>query len=406
MNREERRKAVWKCQEIYVRDQPQTAIITRNQIMAYNARDWDNLVAEMGEGLNSLWNFQRITPKSARKVLRWGYPSDIGTLNPMAATNNHDFQILRLIYDRLLQNDQNGVPQNWAAEDVKLINDTTVDVTIKSGMKFHDGKPVTVEDVKFSFEYPVKVKSAYFLNQITPIKEVTITGQRTLRFTLHKPFAPFFANTLGVVFILPKHIWEGIPEKAGVTKAQDFSNLNPVGSGMFKLEYWRRNEEMKLARHEAHQTKPNIEAIVKIPYANTQGLVAGVETGEADIAGWWIEPLQVTELARKAPHVKVVEAKDHGYYHINYNMRRKPFDDVPVRRALAHGIPKQLILERLLEGHGDITESMIAPCNTYWHNPTLEKIEFNVEKGRQILKTAGYEWGPDGRIYYPAGKTN
>jgi len=87
-------------------------------------------------------------------------------------------------------------------------------------------------------------------------------------------------------------------------------------------------------------------------------------------------------------------------------VRRKPFDDVPVRRALAHGIPKQLILERLLEGHGDITESMIAPCNTYWHNPNLEKIEFNVEKGRQILKTAGYEWGPDGRIYYPAGKTN
>ncbi len=406
MDPEERKKAVFKCQEIFAKDQPHTPIATRNQLMPYNDRDWEGWSPMMGEGLNSLWNFVNVKPKTARKTLKWGYPSDVTTLNPMAALANHDFQTMRLIYDRLMQIDSKGLPQKWAAEDIKTIDNTHIEVTIRSGMMFHDGKPVTSEDIKFSFEYPAKVKSGYFMGVVEPIQEIAVVNDRTVRFTLKRPYAPFFANCLGRVLIIPKHIWEGIPEKAGLTKAQDYPNEKPIGSGMFKMDYWRRNEEMKLARNDNHFAKPNIDGIIKIPYANTQGMVAGVQTGEADFGGWWIQPLQMRELQQSAPHVKVAEVRDHGYYHINYNLRRKPFDDLAVRKALAYAIPKQLIIDRLLEGHGEVNHSFIAPANESWHNPNVEKIDFNMDTAKKILADAGYEWGADGRVYLPAGKTN
>ncbi len=406
MDPAERKKAVFKCQEIFAKDQPHTPICTRNQLMPYNARDWEGWNGMMGEGLDSLWNFVNVKPKTDRKTLKWGYPSDVTVMNPLVTVNNHDFQTLRLIYDRLMQIDEKGNAVKWAAEDIKTIDNTHVELTIRSGMKFHDGQPVTSEDVKFSFEFPATVKSPSFMAIVEPIQEVAIVNDRTVRFTLKRPYAPFFANCLAQIFILPKHIWQDVLQKNNLAKIQDFPNDKPVGSGMFKMEYWRKNEEMKLTRSDGHFAKPAIDGIIKIPYANVQGMVAGVQKAEADFGGWWIEPLQVQELAKNAPHVKVLDVRDHGYYHINYNMRRKPFDDLAVRMSLAHSIPKKLIIDRLLEGHGEITHTFIAPANEAWHNPDTFKVEFDMDKARKYLADAGYEWGTDGRIYYPAGKTN
>jgi len=402
---EKRREAVWKCQEIFAEVQPHTPILSRRQLQPYNARDWEGWTPMMGEGLQSFWNIMNVKPKTDRKVLHWGYPSDVTTLNPMAAVATHDFQTLRLIYDRLYRVNPEGKPVPWAAASLKEIDETTIQVKIRAGMKFHDGKPVTSADVKFSFEYPTKVKSGYFMGLVKPIKETQIIDDLTVQFKLHKPFAPFIANCLGQVFILPKHIWETIPESVGLKNALDYTNEKPIGSGPFKLVYWRRNEELRADRVDGYFNPPHIDGFIKIPYANVQGMAAGVETGECDFGGWWIEPIQA-ERIEKTKHAKVAVVRNHGYYHINYNMRRKPFDDKAVRYALAYAIPKQLILNRLLEGYGEITHSIITPANKFWHNPNVRKFDFDMEKARKTLADAGYEWDDKGRIYYPPGKTD
>lgn len=400
-----RRKAVFKCQEIFAKDQPHTPILSRAQLMPYNNRDWTDWTSMMGEGLQAFWNVMSVKPKTNQSILRWGYPSDITTVNPLAAVSSHDFQTLRLIYDRLVRVNTKGVPEKWAAEEITEIDSTTIEVKIRSGMKFHDGRPVTSQDVKFSFEYPAKVQAGLFMGPLKPIAGIEIVDDLTVRFKLNKPFAPFLANCLGHVFILPKHIWEGIPESVGLKSAMDYANEKPVGSGPFKLVYWRRNEEMKMVRFDGYFNPPYIEGIIKIPYANTQGMIAGIETGECDFGGYWIVPLQAEQL-QKSAHVKVMRVRDHGYYCINYNIRRKPFDDVAVRRALAYAIPKKLILDRILEGYGEIGHSMIAPANEFWHNPDIEKFHFDLERAKKTLANAGYEWGDKGRIYYPEGKRN
>src|SRR5690606_6641302 len=129
------------------------------------------------------------------------------------------------------------------------------------------------------------------------------------------------------------------------------------------------------------------------------------DNGEADITGWWLEPIKVEEL-KQNPDLEVINVPDHGLYHINYNMRRMPFDDKAVRLAMAYVIPKQRIVDELLEGYGTVANSLIGPANEFWHNPNVKEFGFDPEKARSILEDAGYRWDSEGKIYYPEGKSD
>ncbi|HOA76941.1 MAG TPA: ABC transporter substrate-binding protein, partial [Thermosynergistes sp.] len=214
---------------------------------------------------------------------------------------------------------------------------------------------------------------------------------------------PFIANSLGQLYIFPEHIWSKVLEERGPKGTLEWDNAQAIGSGPFKLGYWRRDEEMKLVRNDDYFQPAKVDAIIKIPYANVQGLVAGLTTGEIDVLGWWLEPIQADKL-KDVEGISVIEVPDHGYYHINVNMRRTPFDDKAVRFALSYAIPRQKIIDILLEGHGTKEGSIIASANSFWYNPAIKPLPYDLDKARQILKEAGYEWDAKGKIYYPEGK--
>ncbi|MCL4424942.1 MAG: ABC transporter substrate-binding protein [Firmicutes bacterium] len=402
---EKRRELVFKAQEIFARDLPYAPIAHRNQLMAYNKRDFDNVTTMMGEGLNAFWNFLSITPKGNKKVAVWGYPSDVTNLNVLTSTNAHDHQTARLIYDKLVQIDPEGKAIPWAAESIQQPDPKTVVVKLRKGMTFQDGKPVTSEDVRYTYQLINEVKSPYFMGRITQLGKVEAPDPQTVVFTLKEPSASFVANTLAQVYILPKHVWSKILADKGAKGVLEYQNEKPIGSGPFKLEYWRRDQEMKLTRFDKYYQPAKVEGILKIPYANVQGMTTALEAGECDIGGWSLEPGQAKKLSGLS-HLAVLDIPDHGFYHINYNMRRLPFDDLAVRKALTLAIPKKAIIDQLLEGHGVIAYSFIAPINKFWHNPKVEKTDYDLEKARQVLKTAGYEWDASGKLYYPVGKSD
>jgi peptide/nickel transport system substrate-binding protein len=407
VNADKRREYVLQAQEIAAEDQPYSPVGHRNQIMAYNSKDFTNVEYMMGEGLNSFWTYMSATPTGDEKVIKWGYPSDINSFNILNSVATHDFHISRLIYDRLFRIDSTGKAELWAAESFEEVGDsgTVFDIKIRSGMNFHDGQPVTAEDVKFSFEFIQKVEAPYFLNMVKTVENVEVLDELTVRVTLQEPFAPFVANTLGQLYILPKHVWQPIYDKDGAQGVLEYANTEPIGSGPFKVDYWRKDEEMALVRNDDYFKPAKVEGILHIPYANVQGLVAGVQSGETDIAGWWMEPIQAEQLEQEE-NLTVVRVQDHGFYHINYNMRRMPFDDKAVRVAMAHGIPKEKIINQILEGEGTVADSIIGPANEFWTNSDVKEIRHNLEKARQILQDAGYEWDENGNIYYPEGKSD
>jgi peptide/nickel transport system substrate-binding protein len=145
---------------------------------------------------------------------------------------------LRFIYDTFLRydGDLNLIP--WAAESYKLASPTSYDLKIRSGMKWHDGKPVTVDDAKFTFDYLLKWKPPFWDSFMNPVKSAEILDSTTLRVRLHGPSATFATLSLVQIALLPKHVWENVPEKAGVSTPMEWDAPGKggmIGSGPFKF---------------------------------------------------------------------------------------------------------------------------------------------------------------------------
>ncbi|MBT4090673.1 MAG: methyltransferase, partial [Deltaproteobacteria bacterium] len=173
-----------------------------------------------------------------------------------------------MIYDRLFRIGPNGDPVPWIATSYKVTKGNNIKLKIRKGMLWHDGKPLTAEDVKFTFDYFIKWKSPYFLKQLANIEKVSVDGKYAVTIKLKSPNAPFIQNVLGGVFIIPKHIWQDIPAKTDVSDALNYANDNPVGSGPFKFDHWNRGRELKVSAFKKHFKAPKVDGIIRVVYGS------------------------------------------------------------------------------------------------------------------------------------------
>jgi peptide/nickel transport system substrate-binding protein len=146
-----------------------------------------------------------------------------------------------------------------------------------------------------------------------------------------------------------------------------------------------------------------VESVLRLDFADMQTLLMALQRRDVDVVGWTISSLQAKQL-KSSKQVTLANVPDHGYTPIRYNNRRKPFDDVAFRRALAYGVPKKRIVEEFYEGYAVEAHWTIGPMNRYWHNPNVEKFDLDLEKARKTLRDAGYEWDSKGKLYHPRGK--
>ena len=109
--------------------------------------------------------------------------------------------------DARTQEDENGRPVNWPVSKIEYLDERTVAVELQDDFAFHDGEPLTVEDVKFTFDFAKEVSSPTYSAHIRGIASVEITGPNSLVFNLSDSYAPFVSNTLSQCLILPEHIW-------------------------------------------------------------------------------------------------------------------------------------------------------------------------------------------------------
>ena len=397
---DERKDAVLRCQEIFAEDQPRTPIANQTQNMPYLEDSFDEIVDMIGEGLMSFWTAVDSVPADGVDQISLGYPSDVNNLNPVDGTATHDTQTMRLIYDKLVRIDTDGTVTNWLAEDVEAVDDTTVRATIRTDQQWHDGEDLTVEDVKFSFDY-LQEYSAVLSGFMGPLESTSIVDDQTVEFSMSEAFAPFISTALGQVFIIPQHIWETIPEDLdGISEPVGWENPEPVGSGPFEFVSWSRDEQMILQANEDHFNPPNIPELIKIPGADIQSLVRLLEDGSLDMIGWVPGPDTVNRLRNQVDRAAVNSIDSHGWYHINYQLDRAPFDDIAVRHALADAIPKQDIVDIVMDGQGTVTHTFMAEVNEFWHNPDVRQFGDNLERAQTTLEEAGYTL-QDGRLHYP-----
>ncbi len=398
---EQRRAYVHQMQEIAGRDVPLNVLFYRDEVNAYNNLTFDNYVIMAGEALYNEWTPMEVVPLTAKKFLTIGTPQEPDNINPLSSTSVWGWKFMRMVYDKLVRLSPDIEPIPWAAKEIIPVDEITMDIILRENMNFHDGMPVTVEDIKFTFDYYIEKDFAYFRPFYRVIDRTEIVGPDRVRFILKEPYAPFVTVTLSQIPILPKHIWEKIDNPADLTPAE----VPTVGSGPFVFDRYVRGEFKRILTFKDHFNAPNIaiDGVDYRIYADSEGVFTGLITREIDMTAWRLEPGQIP-LAERESHITVIGVPDFGYYHLTMNLRREPFNDVNVRRALSHLIDKNTIINVLLEGRGEPGTSVIAPINAYWHNPDIPTYEFNRPKARQILRDAGYRWDTQGKILFPVGQ--
>lgn len=400
MDVEKRREIVYKAQELIKQNQSMSVLANVQMTNAYRSDRIKNLVPMMGEGIGSFWSDINMEVVQGDGYVRTGINSPIKNMNPVAVTDHLEFMELRMIYDRLFRIAPNGKAEPWAAESYKIVDPTTIELTLRQGMKFHDGMEVTADDVKFTLDYYVQWKAPFFIESLKNLDSVETTGKYDLRLKLKEPYAPFIPNLLGAIFILPKHIWQDIPDKVDVADPLNFPNEKPIGSGPFKFDHWDRGRELKVSAFKEHFSAPKVDGIIRIVYGSHDAMAAAIEKGECDRTRYILKPSLLMDL-QKVENVVAKGYPNHGFYTLSYHTRRPPLDDPAFRRAIDLVIPRELMIEAILSGFGTPGGSVIAPSNEFWHNPAVKASEEDFNKAKQILTDAGYWWDDKGKLHYP-----
>jgi peptide/nickel transport system substrate-binding protein len=292
------------------------------------------------------------------------------------------------IFNSLLKYDKNleltgELAQSWdVSSDQK-----TITFHLKPNLKWADGKPLTSEDVLFTWKTVTddKTRSPYGADYKL-VKRAEAPDSNTFKVTYAQPYAPALDSWSGL-HILPKHL----------LKNQDINNTpfsrNPVGSHYYQLDQWKKGESLSFKRNpNATQGQAKIDHLVSriIPDRAAQFL----ELMADNIDSMSLNSIQYARIFPSRPDLtaKIAQYKELGnsYTYLGFNLKRKPFDDVRVRQAINYAIDKQEIIDGVLLGLGLPVASPYKP-GTRWSNPKLQPYPYNPQKALALLKEAGFE---------------
>ena len=264
-------------------------------------------------------------------------------------------------------------------------------VKLRDGVKWHDGKPFTAEDVKFTLELMVDPNfRSWRRTGHEHVRDIKVVSPTEISWRMDKPFAPY-PSILASTFIVPKHILGEAADK----NTAPFNNA-PVGTGPFKWSKRVAGDYIELAANEDYFGEgPYLERIVYKYIPDMTVMYTQFKTGDVDVLGLqWITADHYEEA--KTLEGKVVDVVPNATIEsVGFNMERPQFKDPAVRKALYHALDKKTIIEALYYGLPAPTESYM-PQQSFYYNPDLPKQDYDPEKAKKVLDEAGWVPGADG----------
>ncbi|MFN3937686.1 MAG: ABC transporter substrate-binding protein [Gemmobacter sp.] len=408
LDAEARQALVRKAQEILAADQPNMMLVHPQSTYAFSAAVWkpETVVEQGGIGIRNTWSYIQMEPAGSVRDIILNASDNVRAINPLYISGGTDSWITELLWDRLMRIGPDGLPTPWAASDHEWIDDTTIRVTLRDGMTWHDGQPVTVEDVKFSFEAAGSGESPMYAPFVRTIEEITTEGN-TVTFRLSAPSAAFLTASLAKINLIPKHVWEPIIEdlKGKDQNAESIQEPTPIGSGPYRFTSWTQNEEVVLSRNDAHWAAPKADRWILRIVPNVEAALGMLRSGEinflSDFPG---DPSVLRAAAEADPNLQVVSTVDIGFRYVAFNHRRPPFDDPAFRKALSMAVDRRLIVGAAFRGFAVPSNSVVSPALAFWHNEATGQMETGIEVAKRILEEAGYRV-VNGRLHYPEGRS-
>ena len=401
-----RRALVHKAQEIQANDP--SYIFFVNPIVNYAIRkdvfDEKTVVEQSGLGILNFWTHTKLTPTGAKKDIILNTSDNLLNLVPMAIGGAAASWITDLVWDRMLRINPKGLPEPWAAESYKWVDEKTSDRTLRAGMKWHDGKPVSVDDVVFTFG-EVGAMAPMYAPFLSIIAKVEKTGDRSVRMTLKTPSAPFLTSTLAKVNLTPAHIWRPVVADLKA-KGQTLDSYQPeelIGSGPYKFVHWRRNAEVLLAANKDHWAPPKAERWILRIVPNLEATLGMLKQGEINfLSEYRGDNDTLVQVAKESGQIAIKSGVTIGVEYMGFNLKRMPMKDQAFRKALSLATDRALLAAEAWKEQAVPTNSIVSTVLDFWHNPAVEKDMYNLDKAKQVLTAAGYSW-VNGRLHYPDG---
>jgi peptide/nickel transport system substrate-binding protein len=334
-------------------------------------------------------------------TVRIGIGGSADSLNPGNGVLSEAYTLYELVYNTPIGITADGeyVPElatDWSVSEDEL----TWTMTIVEGATFHDGQPLTAEDIAFSIElykatdgFPFLPSYAYYFDTVEAVDETTLV------LTTEEPIGNFEANMV-FMYVVPKHIWEPLEDPV------DFDNADMIGSGPFKLTSFTRNESVQLAANTDYWgTPPNIDGILFRTIGNADARVTALTTGELDAITEF--PATAIPALQNAANVNVHIA-DIGaggtLRDIFFNLvddETCPEDDgvctghpalrdLAVRQALAMATDKQQIIDVATLGTASPGLSLVPPGLGEFYADDVADWAYDVAAANELLDDAGY----------------
>ncbi|MEO8476731.1 MAG: ABC transporter substrate-binding protein [Actinomycetota bacterium] len=331
-------------------------------------------------------------------VLTVGTTVDLVTDNPFAVSAGNDWSVVTTQYDMMLKFDSETLsPAPSLATGCEANDDSTVwTCTLRDGLKWSDGSPLTSRDIAFSYRFIIDNKvpqyRAYF--PFNPTFETP--DDQTF---IWKAEAPTFALDMPPwAYIVPQKVWEGVDGKPlSEIKAQE--NTPSIGSGPFTLTEWTQGQGWTMQKNPYFWgDEPVVDTLKFRVYSNQEAMTQALRNGEIDVADG-LRP-SLVQSVDGIDGVTVQKVVSDWWLNLAFNFGGQGPDadplpalkDIDVRTAIEMAIDKQAIADKVYQGTATTGDTIIRPASAFWHLdiPADQEVPFSPEDAAAMLEEAGY----------------
>jgi peptide/nickel transport system substrate-binding protein len=312
-----------------------------------------------------------------------GYPS------PFAFSSSGPGGYLHnsFLFDTLTWKDDKGVIP-WLAKSWKQSDDgLSYTFELEKGVKWHDGTVFTADDVVFTFDYYKKYPFPW-TGDISQIKSVKKTDDFTVVFELKNKYAPFLSDLVGIMPIIPKHVWEKVDKPMAY---RDPSAL--VGTGPFTLkEYDEKSGRYLFAANEEYfKGKVNVKDVA---YLDVQNKVLSLQKNEINV-GTTFNYSEAEQLKKEGFDV-MKNNQTGSAVRVVFNLDHPQLKDKRLRQAIAYALDRGEMARKIVGGEPIVGSAGVIPPDSYWYNKNVKQYEYNTSKAEELLDQLGYSKNASG----------
>ncbi len=316
---------------------------------------------------------------------------NVATLDPAMHRSRTTEAVIRNIFDGLVTRDQHMKVVPELAESWRNIDENNWEFTLRKGIKFHNGSPLTSEDVKFTIERiivprSVDGESSPRKGLLGDVDGVDTVDDHTVILHTSKPF-PALPAMLTFHEIVPKDYIQ--------TMGDRHFAVNPVGTGPFKFQLWRRGEQILLERFDdyyggAPAVPPVGEAKLRTlrfkPVPESAARISALLAGEVQLIEK-VPPHSVDTV--RTSTTRVASAQSTRTHYLGLNVVKGPFTDLRARQAVAHAVDFEAIVKKVLSGYATVLAGPLVPA-ALGYDSKLRPVPHDPQRARQLLRQARF----------------